>query len=293
MSELVCTASTSNIVNIEAAQSSEEINLNKSTFNFDIGLAVNKTSTDNEKYHYIKNTWIPDKNYKFPFSEHNKNQKVVRRYLSHAQLEKYNWLSFSHEMQGIFCKFCVLFAHEAPNLQLKSLITQPVKKFAKLFGADGVIDMHDSHLHHKRALLAANNFIKCYKNPDIDVRNLLSQTRANQIKDNRNRLIPIIKTIIFLGRQNISFRGHRDDGSLLAEDVSSTNDVNDGNFRQLLRFRVDAGDSNLKEHLTSASAKATYISKKTQNDLIDCCKEEIVSVLLNKIKNAVFFLCYI
>lgn len=32
---------------------------------------------------------------------------------------------------------------------------------------------------------------------------------------NRNRLVPVIKTIIFHGKKNIPLRGHRDDWSLL------------------------------------------------------------------------------
>ena len=37
--------------------------------------------------------------------------------------------------------------------------------------------------------------------------------------------------------------------------------VNRGNFQSLLRFRVDAGDQVLKEHLGTASLNATYTSK--------------------------------
>jgi len=45
------------------------------------------------------------------------------------------------------------------------------------------------------------------------------------------RLIPIIQSILFLGRQNIPFRGHREEGNILDDSVSS---VNMGNFRELL-----------------------------------------------------------
>jgi len=45
------------------------------------------------------------------------------------------------------------------------------------------------------------------------------------------RLIPIIQSILFLGRQNIPFRGHREEGNILDDSVSS---VNMGNFCELL-----------------------------------------------------------
>jgi len=42
----------------------------------------------------------------------------------------------------------------------------------------------------------------------------MQNNRKQQILDNRERLVPIIKTIIFHGRQNFALRGHRDDGDL-------------------------------------------------------------------------------
>lgn len=114
----------------------------------------------------------------------------------------------------------------------------------------------------------------------------------SQIKENKQRLIPIIKTIILCGRQNISIRAHRDDknvDSLLNSDEIYSTVNNEGHFRELIRFRVDAGDINLHRHLESAPSNATYISKHTQNVLISCCKEEIPSIILKKVNEAQFF----
>jgi len=49
--------------------------------------------------------------------------------------------------------------------------------------------------------------------------------------------------------------------------------VNQGNFRELLKFRIDAGDQLLETHLKTTSARATFISKLTQNEIIECCKQ--------------------
>ncbi|CAG9822191.1 unnamed protein product [Phaedon cochleariae] len=86
-------------------------------------------------------------------------------------------------------------------------------------------------------------------------------------------------------KQGIPFRGHRDDGPLL-EESNVTN--NEGNFRELLRFRIEAGDKTLEEHLRNTSSRATYISKRTQNELIECCKE-ILSVIVKKIGDAKYY----
>ncbi|CAH1109364.1 unnamed protein product [Psylliodes chrysocephalus] len=256
-------------------------------FKFDIGKAVGCSSiSDYDKFNYINNTWTAESNYPFPYSEHNKNNKVVRRYLHHHHINKYDWISYSEEKRGIFCKYCVIFSKNQPNLQIKDslLIGKPVIKFAKLLGKDGVLEIYNSSKYHGEAILKANNFLLTYSVPSTDVRNLLDTARSQQIDENRKRLKPIIQTIIFLGRQNIPLRGHRDDGPLLEHE-----DGNDGNFRQLLRFRIEAGDKILENHLKKTTARATYISKRSQNELITCCKEEIISIILKKVKKAKSF----
>ena len=83
---------------------------------------------------------------------------------------------------------------------------------------------------------AGLQFLKTYRNPQLDILNQVSSQRLQQVSENRERLRPIIESIIFLGRQNIPLRGHRDDGALLKE--SENPFVNEGNFRELLRLSV-------------------------------------------------------
>jgi hypothetical protein len=66
----------------------------------------------------------------------------------------------------------------------------------------------------------------------------MQNNRKQQILDNRERLVPIIKTIIFHGRKNFALRGHRDEGDLYKINESDSLVVNEGNFRALLRFRI-------------------------------------------------------
>jgi hypothetical protein len=77
------------------------------------------------------------------------------------------------------------------------------------------------------------------KDPSTDILHLIDQTRNKQVEDNRRRILPVIKTVIFCGRQELALRGHRDSGSLQVESPQN----NDGIFRAALRFRVDAGDT--------------------------------------------------
>jgi len=75
-----------------------------------------------------------------------------------------------------------------------------------------------------------------------------------QQAENWKILVNIVRCLIFLAEQNISFRDD-DDDSILEE-----NNRSQGNFRNLILFRIEAGDSMLKRHLKNCSKNATYLS---------------------------------
>ncbi|KAJ8930002.1 hypothetical protein NQ314_017257 [Rhamnusium bicolor] len=141
-----------------------------------------------------------------------------------------------------------------------------------------------------RIFFAGEQFLVIYQKPELDIRNQLSDERKKQVLENRARLIPILKTIILHGQQNIPLRGYRDDGPLI-KDSGEFNLIagdNDGCFRALLRFRRDAGDTVLK-HLKNSAANATYISKTTANQLINCCEKAILSVITKQIDDSGYY----
>jgi len=90
------------------------------------------------------------------------------------------------------------------------------------------------------------SFLLTYDSSEPEITNRLSQKALQDITENRARLVPIIKTKILQGRQNIALRGPRDDGKLLETKDSISNQ---GNFRAMLQFRIHAGDTVFEEHL--------------------------------------------
>ena len=66
-------------------------------------------------------------------------------------------------------------------------------------------------------------------------------------------------------------------------------DSRSGNFHALLQFRIDAGDSVLKQHLQTASKNVKYTSKTIQNDMINVCGRLIQDKILCEVKQARFF----
>ena len=273
-------------------------------FSSDIGFYINDNNLDDfKKASLLERHWSPPSEYNFPYCTVTKKGKPTRKYAQRSHLEKFHWLVLSPKDQGLYCKYCVLFAKGLgggfqKNTCLKRLVKEPLKDFDDLLGKNGKLTVHEQNQYHQLAVEAGKNFLLTYHQPGIEIVNQLDTRRQAEIKENRERLKPIIKTIIFSGRQNISSRGHRDDGGFF----HSTNDtkgkenqnqqtsvINDGNFRALLRFRIDAGDTQLQHHLETASANATYISKTVQNQIIDVCKLEIQEIILNRVKEAGFF----
>lgn len=250
----------------------------------DLGLIIfkNEHLSDKDKYQLLKHAFKPGVDFAFPCSVHKKNDKEVRCYLSRKHFEKFTWLTFSRSLNGVFCIYCAIFGKfggKDKRTPLKKLVVVPLQKYSKLLGKDGDLSCHHEYWYHKDSTIYAKNFIDIYENPQKDVRNVLDTERNKLVAENRARLLPIVESIIFLGKQNIPFRGHRDSGILNNNSV-----INEGNFRELLRYRINSGDNILKNHLESASSKATYISSVTQNQIIACCGNEILHQILCKIK---------
>ncbi|KAE9542517.1 hypothetical protein AGLY_003378 [Aphis glycines] len=102
-----------------------------------------------------------------------------------------------------------------------------------------------------------------------------------EIQHDRKKIQPIIKTIILRGRQGIALRGHRDSGL-----IDLQHNTNDGNFRALLRFRVEADDKELTDHLQNAPRNASYLSADVQNEIIDVCFDIILKQVVNRVNGA-------
>lgn len=259
----------------------------------DLGNYINMNImvSDLEKYNALTNAFVPGKGFRFPYSVHIKNNKEVKCYLSHTHFDSYSWLTFSNSLNGVLCKSCVLFAkfggvHKVTPLQ--KLVIVALQKYSKLFGKDGYLQTHNNSKYHRESMIAADNFVKTYNNPVNEVINVLDTKRLEQIRDNRIKLKAILNTILFLGRQNLPLRGHAIQSNLTDSDSS---EINEGNFRELVRYRINScgDDVILKNHFETATARTKYISASTQNELIKCCGDEILCSIIKKVEKSKFY----
>ncbi|KAL4132403.1 hypothetical protein QTP88_009557 [Uroleucon formosanum] len=163
-----------------------------------------------------------------------------------------------------FVKISLWKGHESGDVGKQTFDNLVKKPFKNWKDAIEVFNNHTNCEYHKTCILkgtCAKQILKKKVEP-IDIQ--IDSGIKRKIIENRKNLIPIIETIIFCGRQNLSLRGHRDTGPLNLTEPNK----NDGNFRSLLRFRAKSGDVALKTHLETCSKNASYISPMIANEII-------------------------
>ena len=208
---------------------SESVSIN------DFSLFVEASSlTNNQKLTALENHFTPHKLYKFPTSiEYGK-----KRSFNPSWLSSYKWLVYSPAKNGAYCKYCALFGS---TLNIKSgmkadkLVTTPLTFWTT--ASSRLKDHCSKSGMHKNVMVIAEEFLKVMKSKQMPIDQHLDSVLSLQVEQNRLKLYPIIKTILFCGQQNIALRGHRE----------SSSSLNPGNFRALLKFRVDSGDEILKK----------------------------------------------
>ena len=80
--------------------------------------------------------------------------------------------------------------------------------------------------YHRECCVKRETFKRTVETPGLDIRDQLHQEPIRIKHINRNRLVPITETILFLGRQELAFRGHRgESGELTIEEPNNNNDT--------------------------------------------------------------------
>ncbi|XP_046862975.1 uncharacterized protein LOC124456622 [Xenia sp. Carnegie-2017] len=102
------------------------------------------------------------------------------------------------------------------------------------------------------------------------IENILDTNIKLEIEQNRKILKQIVDTVLFCGRLGIGLQGHRDDAQFHPEVGCYSVNGNVGNFVESLNFRVRAGDQTLENHLLKCGKNKSYISKTSQNKIINC-----------------------
>ncbi|KAI6661969.1 Zinc finger MYM-type protein 1-like [Oopsacas minuta] len=146
---------------------------------------------------------------------------------------------FEEAVEVVVCAPCALFTwREVENDKGKltnvgSFVQTPFTNYKKI---DDKVKEHILKDYHKSGQERADIFVYNMQNSK-SILTTICEARKDEENENRERLIPIIKTIILCGRLGIALRAHRDDG-LLNDEVDISGQF--GNFRALLAFRVES-----------------------------------------------------
>ena len=243
-------------------------------------IAKNIRLTDDEKACFIENR-MPRKDFPFPgklYEDKRKPSGKMARNCCHEWFKIFEFIAYSEVEDGLFCLPCVLFpmaAHQGKRAQ--TLITAP---YRNLKNAKADLQKHSTLEYHQDSNAVLEAFVNTRNAPHSRVDQVLSVEGCAIIAKNRCFLESIIRCIEHCGRQGIARRGHRDDGNpLMVDDTGGSM----GNFKALVKL-VSRADDTLREHLETCQKTSTYMSKNTQNDLLDCMSDHIQEQIVTEIK---------
>lgn len=193
---------------------------------------------------------------------------------------------YSKAENGAFCKYCVLFSPSGVGERGLPAGKLVLSKFDNWKKAIEVFNEHENKTFHRNSALDADQFLQVSDGKKMPICQDIDAGLRQQVAKNRERLTPVITTVLWCGRQGVPLRGHRDGGKM---DLYTEPGENEGNFKALLRLRACNGDELLKKHLEESSANATYTSWKTQNEIISACNTIILRKLVAKVNAAKCF----
>ncbi|KAL4142958.1 hypothetical protein QTP88_005346 [Uroleucon formosanum] len=176
---------------------------------------------------------------------------------------KFPWLTGCDKRNKVFCFTCVIFGGEK-EWSVNGLSS--IKNFLRKSEKHAISQKHLTN-QEKFHLLGKVRIEYAIS----EGRRLAAVKHNEQVGINRRLIARMIHVVCFLGKQELVFRGHRENNESL----------NKENYLELLELLAQE-EQLLKEHLlSSAILKGT--SKMIQNDLIEC----VTSVLNSKIFNEI------
>lgn len=187
------------------------------------------------------------------------------------------WLVYSEKLAGAFCISCVLFAGLNERKSLGVLVNQPFRRWARF----SVIKSHCDKTYHIDAVVKSKEFVRSMTHPEkANISVVMNKQKQENIKRNREVLSHIVKVVLWLGRQGIAYRGHREN---LADDSA-----NRGNFLELISL-LSQYDDKLAHHVEHCK-KTSYMSPKIQNQIINIIGSEYIRPqLIQCVKDAKYY----
>ncbi|XP_077975389.1 zinc finger MYM-type protein 1-like [Styela clava] len=235
----------------------DELIINEGKTN-DLGFVLKKHTqlTDAERYRLL--TSDGPKNVTILDTVRQSRRKFLKKWLDDNRF--CSWLVYTQLSDGGgLCKICIVMQARLKHETLRdtAFVTRPCIDYKKFM--EKAVAHRDTN-YHRESNIAAKNFVKSMETGQ-NVRANMETQYATQTKENRRIMTSIVKTVMFCASGNISLRGHSGDS---------------GNFVNLLLFRIDAGDEDLKRHFARMAGNAKYTSPMIQNEILKVASNMIV-----------------
>ena len=185
---------------------------------------------------------------------------------------KFDWLEYSSAGDSAYC-FACRFAYS--KRRVGSADSAFIRRgFRNWKSAVEDFRAHEQSKAHKTAADYLANARSMHKRGD-SVAQQISSAHRKEVELNRRNVYRLFETILFLGRQNIAFRGHDE----------STSSFNKGNYLEFLEFR----SRECTELATHLSGNVHYASPQSQNEMIQLIGKNIQRLILDELKSASLF----
>ena len=212
-----------------------------------------------------------------PISAKKENKKSGTSYkinFKASWFETYKWLCSSHVIQKLFCWPCLLFSNKCSTWNKDG--------FQDLLNITRALHKHEDSSEHLKNALMLKNF-ESNQNTIADA--LHENARLYKVQFNEtvrlNRLVlqTVINAVLYLGKQELAFRGHNE----------SRDSINRGNFKELLELLISTSPLDVRNHYDKIKKVFSGDSKTIQNEIIGCVADYIIMHINNEINNTNFF----
>ena len=223
-----------------------------------------------QKYELLTKHKVPHKDHVFPtqyLGGCNRNFRLT-------WLSEHPWMIYSEKVDGIFCIVCAIFCTDSSK---GYFVNKPFRVWNK---KSEKTKEHVNSLYHQKCMELADNLKHTIEHPQMAITSQIDDRKAANIEHNRSILKSLASAVLFCGRQCIALRGDTERIDKLG---------NPGNFLALLKL-LATHDDVLRNHLQApAMRNATYISPRTQNDLIEVMGEQIFQGIVDDVNVSPFY----
>lgn len=212
----------------------------------------------------------------FPVDSRNRKFQTCWYYMDSANRNKdmvRNWLIYSPRSNKMYCFYCWLM-FSSNTCSVWGDIKKGLSNFKK--GTEKIKLHEESGFHREMQNRYVVTKLRLMKDKTIIYEQL--RVEKEDIRKNRETLMRIFDVILFLGKQNIPLRGHKETGD----------GKNKGNFIEFLEF-LKKYDVILADHMSSAKRNALYTSPQIQNEILNLLSQHVQNSIVNEIIRAKYF----